>query len=411
MKRLVLALFVFSTLGSCSGDGPSPGMGQGGDMNSDSWLDPRTLADGAIVNPNAQPPQKCASDRDCPSNICLQELASGVCAEPCDGQGGCYKADWGCFPIYDQSGPAQPLCLPNVAVLCMPCTTDDDCSTLNDSFLGHCLPLATEGSFCGFSCIAHDDCPEGYVCKAFDFGDGLTGQCQPKIEQCVCNEVGKRTAWTIDCAVENEFGSCLGTNQCPPAGSASCTAAVPADDVCNNLDDNCDGEVDNWDALGTQCGDSNKGECKLGKVACVDGVETCEGAVLPTDEVCDGLDNDCDWAADEEYPEHLKPCGIDTGECKFGTYLCQQGKLICVDDVGPEEEVCDGKDNDCNGEADDGVAGGEQCGSDVGECSFGEEACLDGKWTCVGGQSPGEEVCNGKDDDCDGTIDLPACED
>jgi len=282
---------------------------------------------------------------------------------------------------------------------------------LDGTYLGHCLPLATEGSFCGFSCIAHEDCPDGYTCRAFDFGEGLTGQCQPKIEQCVCNEIGKRTVWTVDCAVENEFGACLGTNKCPPAGSATCTAEVPLEDVCNGLDDNCDGEIDNSSIIGEECGDSNKGVCKLGKMACVEGEEFCEGAILPSDETCDGLDNDCDWAVDEEYPEHLEPCGNETGECKAGKSLCQNGSIVCVDPVGPTDEVCDGKDNDCDGETDNDVPGqGEICGSDVGECNQGETSCKGGKMVCEGETTPGEEVCNGKDDDCDGNVDFPDCE-
>ncbi len=411
MKHFAMAILLLLGSSSCSNDGNSPSVGLGGDGGGDSAKNPHLLADGAVINYDVHEPQTCMSDRDCPSDICLQELAVGICAEPCDAQGGCYKQDWGCFPIYSDAGPTQPLCLPHVSVLCMPCSGDVDCSTLDGSFSGRCLQLATEGSFCGFSCIAHTDCPDGYTCKAFDFGDGLAGQCQPKIEQCVCNEIGKRTVWTVECDIENEFGACPGTNQCPPAGSATCTAQVPLEDVCNGLDDNCDGEVDNSSNIGEDCGESNKGICKLGTIACTDGEESCEGAVLPTDEVCDGLDNDCDWAVDDDYPEHLQPCGDTTGECKAGKYLCQNGSLVCVDPVGPSDEKCDGKDNDCNGVVDNDIPGlGEVCGSEVGECNLGETDCKNGKLVCAGETVPAEEICNGKDDDCDGTVDFPDCE-
>lgn len=411
MKRFAVASSLLLFCVACGDGGGTPGLGLGGDQYGDHAGDGTLGGDGANGYPDGWAPQKCESDRDCPSNICLQVLANGICAEPCDAQGGCYMAAWGCFPVYDETGPTQALCLPHKSVLCMPCASDTDCSSLNGNFAGHCLPLAAEGSFCGYSCVAHTDCPEGYTCKAFELGAGLEGQCQPKIEQCVCNEVGKRLGWKLSCEVKNEFGACAGTNQCPPAGSATCTGDVPEDDICNGLDDNCDGEPDNGGTSGEQCGDSNKGECTLGTMACIDGEEVCDGAVLPSDEECDGKDNDCDWAVDEEYPEHQQPCGTDEGECKAGSYLCQKGGLLCIDEVGPQAEECDGKDNDCNGETDDDVpGGGDQCGSDIGECSFGESACLDGEWGCQGGNPAQVEVCDGKDNDCDGAVDVPLCD-
>jgi len=81
---------------------------------------------------------------------------------------------------------------------------------------------------------------------------------------------------------------------------------------------------------------------------------------------------------------------------------CEQGELQCVDEVGPAEEVCDNRDNDCNGEVDDDVPGlGQVCGSDVGQCRAGATGCERGQIVCTGGQEPVDELCNGLDDDCD----------
>lgn len=49
------------------------------------------------------------------------------------------------------------------------------------------------------------------------------------------------------------------------------------------------------------------------------------------------------------------PCGTDVGVCTVGVYMCHQGKLQCMGGVRPSKEICDGKDNDCNGEIDDGI--------------------------------------------------------
>ncbi len=410
--RLPLALLSgFLLLAACGSD-TSPTMDISGTANGDADGDRSGQADGAGPSPDGHP-AGCKSDKECDSGICLKAMADGVCAEFCDGQGGCPYEGWGCFPTYDKSGPFQALCLPVEGVLCTPCASDADCTTLDGSFGALCLPVEDQGHFCGYPCIAHTDCPEGYVCKAFELPDGkLAGQCRPKGVQCVCNEVGKRLSWTVPCGFENEAGTCSGETVCPPAGAAVCSAPVPEVDECNGFDDDCNGVVDDGPTIGEECGHSNKGECRKGVIACVDGEEICDGAVMPVDEICDGKDNDCDWETDEDYPEQMQPCGTDVGACMPGTSLCQGGTLLCIDPVGPTEEICDAKDNDCDGKTDEELPGaGEPCGSDVGECEPGAMACLGGVWSCEGGVLPDTEICDGKDTDCDGEVDPLPCAD
>src|SRR5262249_17873919 len=101
---------------------------------------------------------------------------------------------------------------------------------------------------------------------------------------------------------------------------------------------------------------------------------------------------------------------IDNGTlaapCNHGTLACQGGAWVCKNSKDPSPEVCDGIDNDCNGAVDDGVMNvGTPCGTNVGECKQGVLQCNAGMLTCVGGVFPTMEVCDGKDNDCDGTID------
>jgi|GEM_PF-3859816 len=73
----------------------------------------------------------------------------------------------------------------------------------------------------------------------------------------------------------------------------------------------------------------------------------------PKAERCDNLDNDCDTRIDEHVSE---ACGTDEGECMLGERRCAAGRWdTCISAVSPQREQCDGRDNDCNGTVDDGI--------------------------------------------------------
>jgi hypothetical protein len=190
-----------------------------------------------------------------------------------------------------------------------------------------------------------------------------------------------------------------------------------AAEACNDIDDDCDGTTDEGcdcrDGSTRPCS-SDVGECQAGTQTCENGQwGECDG-VLPTAEECNGLDDDCDGSTDEVcdcIAGESRPCGTDEGECEAGTQTCQAGAWSeCQGAVGPTAEECNGLDDDCDGTTDEGCActTGESrpCGSDVGACQPGTQTCEDGAWgECLGGVSPTQEECNGVDDDCDGTTD------
>jgi uncharacterized repeat protein (TIGR01451 family) len=152
--------------------------------------------------------------------------------------------------------------------------------------------------------------------------------------------------------------------------------------------------------------------------------DACDPCSVPHPEICDGLDNDCDGIVDG-FPTS---CGI--GECAT-TGVCSGGVDSCTPGT-PQPELCDDLDNNCNGAVDDGVAVPEQCnaeddncnglvdennpggggacfiGAAFGVCRFGTLQCVTEfpGLACFQNRGPGCEICgNGLDDDCDGATD------
>src|SRR4029077_17260706 len=127
----------------------------------------------------------------------------------------------------------------------------------------------------------------------------------------------------------------------------------------------------------TPCGD-NTGECMQGVNACVDGALVCQNFTGPKDEICNGKDDDCDTLIDENIPIGA-PCGSSVGEGQPGVLVCPPGGMGTLDgggSFGPIDELCDGLDNDCDGMVDEGLGLGDPCGSDVGLCKPGKLACI-----------------------------------
>ena len=161
------------------------------------------------------------------------------------------------------------------------------------------------------------------------------------------------------------------------------------DEVCNGKDDNCVDGIDEPQETGwLECG---IGGCAHMEPACVNGsfVE-CDPFFGQTPEICDGVDNDCDGETDEEVGNIT--CGV--GQCEHLIYACD----ACDPFLGAGPEVCDSVDNDCDGVIDESP-GTVVCG--LGACAHVISVCEE----CDPFLGQGVEVCNLIDDDCDGETD------
>ena len=180
-------------------------------------------------------------------------------------------------------------------------------------------------------------------------------------------------------------------------------------EICDGKDNNCDGRIDEVEELGyVECG---LGECHNKVEACKDGKPvTCVPKDNATAEICDGKDNNCNGQIDENLGVG-DSCSAGVGECKRdGKKICgDNGSVICNATPGaPQTEVCDGKDNNCDGKIDEGFDLGKSCSAGVGECKRDGKTVCDGSGKSKCDAVPGEpktEICDGKDNNCNGKID------
>ena len=386
----------------------------------------------------------CETGADCNEGFCIQTgdgmQCTLVCEEEC-------PFGWHCV----QHTPSLPdqifICVPTMLELCRPCMTNADCMANGADAGQTCVEYGGGESYCGAKCDSEEVCPLGFTCmEVEDVTGAAVSQCVLEEGECACSNLATDAGASTGCSVDNVWGVCHGTRLCLADELTECDAAVPAQEVCNDVDDNCDGKADE-DLSGGDCLDTNEYGTCAGMQVCEGGVLTCQGDKAAP-EICDGLDNDCDTEVDEGFPDtdgdgdaDCLETDVDGDGVLNDKDNCEQvfnpgqgdadldtvgdacdpdddnDQVADEDDCAPKdnqaypgaEEVCDGKDNDCDLVADDGFPDSD---------GDGWKDCLDDDDDNDGSPddvdcSPfdpdvhvgaGEE-CNGVDDDCDGEVD------
>jgi Putative metal-binding motif len=293
----------------------------------------------------------------------------------------------------DKNGTCEYYCVKSANDDSLCNNKDDDCDGVKDEDVDLCTSTTDCGK-CGGNCVVPHGSPK---CVHSGMGACDTSNTQCEIAMCDCN--GPMDCWHD---LDNSYATGCEYPCFPTNGGV---------EICDGIDNDCDGKIDATDDLsgdpnvGATCYGGPNGECHAmahaGVGACMGGQIVCTGmnVLVPNQqlETCNNKDDDCDGVVDNNLTDTGNSCGIsNVFPCSLGKQQCQMGALVCVGAVNPGVEVCNGVDDDCDGSID--MAGNMPPSDSVGACNVPKpppmgamSPCVAGTKACVGGTV----VCQG----------------